>query len=213
MGGFNFVRLRYLGAKYVLLSSDVEGYVEKLMEENKEWLDDISASIVPWSESFEVADKLLWVYCREIPSNFWSNQCFELVGSLVGTFIEVYEATTSWEVLEFSRLRIRMLLRALTNLIKVVSINDVLCKMFFEEESYAKVTQVGCSHGRWGGASEGNSEAWVDGSIEDDFYVLDGSNVGSDTGAKGGEEVSAQFPVTVGGSARDGACMGDFKGD
>ena len=31
MGGFNFVRLRYLDPKYVLLSSDVEGYVEKLI--------------------------------------------------------------------------------------------------------------------------------------------------------------------------------------
>jgi len=46
MGGFNFVRLRYLGSKYVLLSSDVEGFVERLMEENKEWLVDIFDSIV-----------------------------------------------------------------------------------------------------------------------------------------------------------------------
>jgi len=64
----------------------------------------------------------------------------------------VDEATTSWEALEFARLRIRMSLGALTNLVKAVRINDVLCQISFEEESYAEVTMVGCSHGRWGGA-------------------------------------------------------------
>ena len=53
--------------------------------------------------------------------------------SLVGTFIEVYEATTSRKILEFFRLRIRMSLGALANLFKVVRINDVLCKIFSEE--------------------------------------------------------------------------------
>lgn len=94
----------------------------------------------------------MWVRCRGIPLKFWSNQCFDLVGSLIGIFIEVDEATTSWEALEFARLRIRMSLGALTNLVKAVRINDVLCQISFEEESYAEVTMVGCSHGRWGGA-------------------------------------------------------------
>jgi len=48
----------------------------------------------------------------------------------------------------------------------------------FEEESSAIVIQVGCSHSRWGGASEGESKAWLDGSVEDYFYVSDGFDFG-----------------------------------
>jgi len=62
MGGLNFVR--------VLLSSYTEGSIENILEEHKEWLDDIFDSIVPWVESFEVTKKLVWIRCRGIPLKF-----------------------------------------------------------------------------------------------------------------------------------------------
>ncbi|KAK7353551.1 hypothetical protein VNO80_19001 [Phaseolus coccineus] len=87
----------------------------------------------------------------------------------------------------------------------------VKAKISFEEESYAEVTMVGCSHGRWGGASKGDSKARVDDSVRDDFYVSDGSDVGGNGSAKGKEEASVHFPVAMGGSPRDDACMGAFR--
>ncbi|KAK7378163.1 hypothetical protein VNO80_03600 [Phaseolus coccineus] len=101
--GFNFVRLTYLGEKFILLSSEVEGSMEKFLKENKEWLDSTFDSITPWSNSFMVAEKYVWVRCRGIPLKLWSSQCFELIGALVSSLIKVEEATTSREVLEFAR--------------------------------------------------------------------------------------------------------------
>jgi len=59
LGGFNFVRIRYLGEKYVLLSYEEEGIIEKAIVENKVWFYGIFGSIVPWNDSFVVPKKLV----------------------------------------------------------------------------------------------------------------------------------------------------------
>lgn len=46
LGGFGFVRLRYLVEKFVLLSCDEEGVIGKLVEENKEWFAGMFVSVV-----------------------------------------------------------------------------------------------------------------------------------------------------------------------
>jgi len=39
LGGFSFVRLRYLTEKFILLSCEEDGIIGKLIEDNKEWFD------------------------------------------------------------------------------------------------------------------------------------------------------------------------------
>lgn len=99
LGGFNFVRLRYLGEKYVLLSCEEEGVIQKSIAKNKDRLEGVFNSLVLWDVSFVVKDKIVWVRCRGIPLALRSSECFERIGNHVGTFVEVVEACVAKEVL------------------------------------------------------------------------------------------------------------------
>lgn len=92
--GFHFIRVRYLGDLYVLLSGDLEGIVQKTLEDNKEMFATVFESVVPWEDNFAVDEKLVWVRCRGIPLSFWNNTCFEQVAAQVGSLVEV-DASTS----------------------------------------------------------------------------------------------------------------------
>jgi len=96
------VKLRSLGEKFVLLFCNEAGYLEKLVVESKEWLDGIFESLVPWDDSFVVGEKFVWVRCRGIPLALWSSQCFEFIGSLVSSLVEVDDAMITREVVEFA---------------------------------------------------------------------------------------------------------------
>jgi len=96
--GFNFVRIRYLGEKYVLMSCEEEGIIEKAIAKNKDWFDNIFGSLVPWNDPFVVSKKFVWVRCRGISLSLWNSKCFERIGALVGTLVEVDKATTAREV-------------------------------------------------------------------------------------------------------------------
>ena len=89
MEGLNFIRIRYLGDKYVLLFRESEGVVKKAYKENKDWFEAFFESVVPWNNNFAVEERLVWVRCRGLPFRFWSRQCFEKVRALVGTLVEV----------------------------------------------------------------------------------------------------------------------------
>jgi len=58
LGGLSFVRVRSLGEQFILLSSESSNSLEKLIEENKEWLDGFFNSLFLWSESFVGTEKL-----------------------------------------------------------------------------------------------------------------------------------------------------------
>ncbi|XP_068501378.1 uncharacterized protein [Phaseolus vulgaris] len=108
LGGFNSVRVRILGGMFVLLSSEEEGQIKRLIADNKEWFEGFFESIVPWDDPFAVSEKIVWFRCRGIPLALWSNQCFERIGALLGKLVEVDERTISKEVLEYARLSIRI---------------------------------------------------------------------------------------------------------
>ncbi|ESW15862.1 hypothetical protein PHAVU_007G108700, partial [Phaseolus vulgaris] len=138
LSGINSVKLRSLGEKFVLLSCDEAGLLEEIVAGNKDLLDGIFESIVPWDDSFAVGKKFVWVRCRGIPLALWSNQCFESVGSLVGALVEVDNATVTREVVEFARLRVRIPVGSDTRMVKQVQINGTFCNVSFEEERFVR---------------------------------------------------------------------------
>ncbi|KAK7342045.1 hypothetical protein VNO80_24987 [Phaseolus coccineus] len=95
LGGCDFVRLRFLGENFVLLSCEDADNLAKVIEGNKDWLDNIFDSLVPWENSFLVSEKIIWVRVRGLLLVFWSSHCFELIGNLVGSLVKVDEATES----------------------------------------------------------------------------------------------------------------------
>ena len=111
----------------MLLSCEEEGQIKRLIADNKEWFEGNFESIVPWDDSFAIFEKIAWFRCRGISLALWINQCFECIGVLVGTLVEVDEGIISKEVLEYARLCIRIPLGEEVRLAKSMRISDRLC--------------------------------------------------------------------------------------
>jgi len=192
----------------VLLFCEEEGTIERAIMKNKEWFDGVFDSLVPWNDSFVVPEKFVWVWCRGISLSLWSNQYFERIGALVGTLVEVDEVTITREVLEYARLRIRILVGEEARSVKSVRINDTLCQVSFEEEicfldhlreSFLKECHTG---------NEDDSEACSDASLgEEGFFRIRVLGLWSRFGEKGGEEQTFQFPEEEGEIPNGGTCI------
>ena len=73
LGGFNLIRVRYLGERYVILSYEEEGLIKTIIANNKEWFEGIFGSIVLLDDSFVVSEKIAWFRCRGISLALESN--------------------------------------------------------------------------------------------------------------------------------------------
>jgi len=160
MGGFNRVRLRYLGERYVLLSCDEGEGLSKIIVDNKAWFDEVFVLIIPWDDSFVVKERLVWIRCRGVPLQLWCNQCFTRVGAVVGEVVEIDEATEKRETPEFARFRVKISVTSVVRRVKDFRINGVLFKVSFEEEGCIPDLAFKNLFGRWdGGGSEVDTEA------------------------------------------------------
>jgi len=129
LGGFNSIRVRYLGENSVLLSEEGDEAVKKMVKENKKWFDSIFNSVSPWDDDFVNADKYIWVKIRGLPLKLWSGQCLESIVAMVGTLIEVDEATLEKNELEYTRVYIRLLVAWEARWVKYMRINDIMCQI------------------------------------------------------------------------------------
>ena len=198
------MKLRSLGEKFVLLSCDEVGLLEEIVAGNKDLLDGIFKSIVPWDDSFAVGKKFVWIHCRGIPLALWSNQCFESVGSLVGALVEVDNATVTREVVEFARLRVRIPVGSDTRMVKQVQINGTFCNVSFEQESEVSLAMQRLLDHQWGRVCEEESEASMDECGEGGSVNSLESELGEGFVSKEGEEETIQLPAKVKGSMLGG---------
>lgn len=81
--------------------------------------------MVPWERSFVVEEKHTWVRCRGIPLRVWSRDYFEKKAYLVGSLVNVDEATIGKKEMEFVRLCIRLLVGGEAKMEKLLNINGV----------------------------------------------------------------------------------------
>lgn len=81
-----------------------------------------------------VTDKKTWVRCRGNPLALWSCECFERIGNLIGTFVEVDKACVAKDILKFVRLCVKIPLGGESSWVKQVWINDTMCQISIEEE-------------------------------------------------------------------------------
>ena len=70
--GFNFIKVKYLGGFHILLMGGNIKRVKKVVEENKEWFEELFDTIIPWEDNFVVLDKFVWVRCRGLPLKLWN---------------------------------------------------------------------------------------------------------------------------------------------
>jgi len=105
--------------------------VKTNIKENKEWGEDLFDTIIPWEYHF---NKLVWVRCRELPLKLWNPECFEKLGSLLGTLVEVDDATLTLKELEYARLNVRVPVGCEAKQTSYIRINETLYQVSMEEE-------------------------------------------------------------------------------
>jgi len=134
LGGLGYIKVKYLGGFHVLLKGKNETNIKEAIEENKEWFEEMIDTIIPWEEQFVAVDKLVWVRCRGLPLKLWNSECFKHITALLGTLVEVDEATLALEKLEYARFKIRVLVGCEAKLTSYMKINEVLYQVSVEEE-------------------------------------------------------------------------------
>ena len=118
----------------MLLKGENEMTIKDAIEENKEWFEEIFDTIIPWNEQFVAVDKLVWVRCRGLPLKLWNYDCFKHRVALLGTLVEIDEATLALEEMEYARFRIRVSVGCEAKTTSYMNINDVLYQVSVEEE-------------------------------------------------------------------------------
>jgi len=118
----------------VLLKGENEMTIKEVIEENKEWFEEMFDTIIPRNEQFVAVDKLVWVRCRGLPLKLWNYDCFKHIAALLGTLIEVDEATLALEEMEYARFIIRVSVGCEAKITSYMKINDVLYQVSVEEE-------------------------------------------------------------------------------
>ncbi|KAK6645947.1 hypothetical protein PHAVU_L001950, partial [Phaseolus vulgaris] len=134
LGGLGYIKIKFLGGFHVLLKGENESKIKDAIEENKEWFEDLFDTIIPWEENFVAVDKLVWVRCRGLPLKLWNYDCFKHIAALMGTLIEVDEATLALEELEYGRFRVRITVGCEAKINSYMKINDVLYQVSVVEE-------------------------------------------------------------------------------
>lgn len=205
-GGLNMLRVRLLGDKLVLITPEERENLDDIIKSNKGWFDDVIASIEPWSVSSGPSHKSVWVRCYGLPLPFWNRDCFaKVIGvlDLSATLVSIDNSFMSWEILEFARLQVRMLISGNTRMVKSVQINNHLCSITIEEESLA------CYGGRCkvnnsyfdSSDSVSSSETYVEGTDvsvngEEEVMLGDGEECRSRVEEEGGERLDEGVQCT-----------------
>jgi len=136
-GGLTMVRARFLGDSLVLLTPREGEAMEDIMKMNKGWFDNSFSSVSPWSHNCGVSYRIIWVRCFGLPLPALNRDCFDkVIGELSksATVVAVDEASLSWEVLEYVRLKVRVQNVGSVRWARRMQINDLLCSILVEEE-------------------------------------------------------------------------------
>ena len=134
LGGLGFIKVKFLGGFHVLLKGENEMTIKDAIEENKEWFEEIFDTIIPWNEQFVAVDKLVWVRCRGLPLKLWNYDCFKHITALLGTLVEIDEATLALEEMEYARFIIRVSVGCEAKITSYMKINEVLYQVSVVEE-------------------------------------------------------------------------------
>ena len=109
----------------MLLKGENETKINEAIAENKDWFEELFDTIIPWEEQFVAVDKLVWVRCRGLPLKLWNFDCFKHIAALLGTLVEIDEATLALEELEYARFKMRVPVGCEAKITSYMKINEV----------------------------------------------------------------------------------------
>jgi len=120
--------------KQVLLIEHDKIQIEDLVSTNRESLAEKFEFMEPWGEYESRGNKVAWTRCHGLPLHLWSKDCFQKIVGIVGTLIEVDEATSIWERLEYACLKVRTPIADKVEMSQTITINDKLYCVTLNDE-------------------------------------------------------------------------------
>jgi len=136
-GVMSMVRARFLGDNLVLLTPREGDAMEDILKLSKGWFDSVFTSVCPWSFNSSASHRIVWVRCYGLPLPTWNRECFtKVIGELsrATTVVSIDEATLTWEVLEYARLKVRVQNVGGVRWTRRMQIIDHMCSVLVEEE-------------------------------------------------------------------------------
>jgi len=166
-GGINKIKTRYLGDNMVMLTPVDGECMEKLIKENRVWMESFFEVINSWSDEYLPGHKIVWVRCTGLPLSLWNRDCFAKVVEEVASLISIDEDTMNWENLEYARLQVRLLRSCNVRLSKAFKINGKIYNINIEEElPYGREGKSDCRYNQYDSSdSITSSETYVEDTI------------------------------------------------
>ena len=132
--GMGTLKTNYLGDNMVLISSDEECDFEKIVEDNRAWLETVFDSITPWLEGEYPHNRVVWARCWGLPISLWNEDCLRKIASTNGMFISIDQNATSRINLEYVRVQMRTTIGHKIDFIQEVRINGIIYHVVIREE-------------------------------------------------------------------------------
>ncbi|MCH92500.1 hypothetical protein A2U01_0013440 [Trifolium medium] len=108
MEGFQNITAKWLGMKMVLLSSMVDGEVQRVIEANKEWWSRIFVEVKPWTPLSRPHGRIVWVRIYGVPLQVWGEECFKRFVWGFGELIKLDVETAKQNRLDVARVLIKV---------------------------------------------------------------------------------------------------------
>lgn len=91
--GLNSIRARYMGSNLVLLYVENGADWKEITSGAEDWLNSLFESIVPWSPSITLQNRVVWLHCSGVPLHLWKRQSLEQLLKSIGELLELDKET------------------------------------------------------------------------------------------------------------------------
>ncbi|GKV41394.1 hypothetical protein SLEP1_g48936 [Rubroshorea leprosula] len=133
--GFFSINITPMGGNLVLMHSEVEGEITKLVKEGSGWIGEWLSDIRPWSLKEVAKERYTWLQCYSIPLNVWNEEFFIKFGNRYGKAVEVDQLTTLKKRLDVGRVRISTTTPENISKSLKIKVNEVLFQVRICEET------------------------------------------------------------------------------
>ncbi|WJX20200.1 hypothetical protein P8452_09784 [Trifolium repens] len=189
MEGFQQITATPMGMDLILLSSHVEGEIQRAYESNKAWWERWFLSLTPWRPMIRPRGRRIWVRLFGVPLHIWSWEGFKKLIWRYGTLLNLDPETLDQSRFDVARALITVNYWEMVDEIIEVKIDDEVFIIRMIEERFGSV-DLGRHKDAGSRIRVGKSEADSVSKIREDRSVLGVEEGWSENGSVSGDSVN-----------------------
>jgi hypothetical protein len=106
MEGFPSIVVTPMGGNLVILRSQIEGDVGRLLKSKNECLQYYFSALKPWNPGLLATHRETWIQVYGIPLHIWGENLFKLIGNRLGVFLDFDMETARMSRFDLARIKI-----------------------------------------------------------------------------------------------------------